>query len=105
MSDKKLASRIDKRTAVVGVVGMGYVGLPLVRTFCGAGFYCLGYDIDERKVGETIHGAEIRHPSNLAAADGVPILIAVGSERARDVIRPQLETRGYRIGVDAWFVA
>ncbi|UCG15127.1 MAG: nucleotide sugar dehydrogenase [Phycisphaerales bacterium] len=50
LSDKQLASRIDKRTAVIGVVGMGYVGLPLVRTFCGAGFRCLGYDIDDRKV-------------------------------------------------------
>jgi len=41
---------IKDRTAVVGIVGMGYVGLPLMRTFCGAGFECLGFDVDESKV-------------------------------------------------------
>ncbi|RJP36292.1 MAG: nucleotide sugar dehydrogenase [Phycisphaerales bacterium] len=41
---------IRSRTAVVGVVGLGYVGLPLVRTFCAAGFHCLGFDVDASKV-------------------------------------------------------
>jgi len=48
--DKRLLERINKRTALVGILGMGYVGLPLARTFCGAGFRTLGYDIDPRKV-------------------------------------------------------
>ncbi|MBN1514495.1 MAG: nucleotide sugar dehydrogenase [Phycisphaerae bacterium] len=50
MIDQELLRKIEKRKALVGVVGMGYVGLPLVRTFCAAGFKCLGYDIDEKKV-------------------------------------------------------
>lgn len=41
---------VDARTARVGIIGMGYVGLPLARTFCHAGFRCLGFDIDEAKV-------------------------------------------------------
>lgn len=41
---------IKQRTARVGIVGMGYVGLPLMRTFCAAGFSVLGFDIDETKV-------------------------------------------------------
>jgi UDP-N-acetyl-D-glucosamine dehydrogenase len=34
----------------VGIVGLGYVGLPLVRTFVEAGFRCLGFDVDAAKV-------------------------------------------------------
>lgn len=41
---------IEARTARVGIIGMGYVGLPLMRTFCRAGFNCTGFDIDPAKV-------------------------------------------------------
>jgi UDP-N-acetyl-D-glucosamine dehydrogenase len=47
---KKLEQKIRQRKALVGVIGMGYVGLPLVRTFCAAGFKTLGFDIDARKI-------------------------------------------------------
>lgn len=63
------------------------------------------YDVDSRKLGQRIHGVRISHPSELSPPDGTPLLIAVGSAGARDVIRPQLVERGYRIGEDAWFVA
>ena len=40
-----------QRTAAnVGVLGLGYVGLPLIRTFVAAGFRTLGFDVDEAKV-------------------------------------------------------
>lgn len=45
-----LQSAIQAHTATVGVIGLGYVGLPLVRTFVQAGFRCLGFDLDARKV-------------------------------------------------------
>lgn len=41
---------IHDRKCVIGVVGMGYVGLPLVLEFCEKGFTVIGYDIDEKKV-------------------------------------------------------
>ncbi|MHC5112744.1 MAG: nucleotide sugar dehydrogenase [Planctomycetota bacterium] len=41
---------IDTRQARVGIIGMGYVGLPLARTFCGAGFCAMGFDVDAVKV-------------------------------------------------------
>lgn len=41
--------RIKERKAVIGVVGMGYVGLPLALTFAEEGFKVIGYDIDEGK--------------------------------------------------------
>src|SRR5262245_28965521 len=41
--------RIDQ-TARVGIVGLGYVGLPLARAFVEKGFSVLGFDLDRRKV-------------------------------------------------------
>ena len=34
----------------VGIVGMGYVGLPLTHSFYDAGFKCVGFDVDDRKI-------------------------------------------------------
>ena len=45
-----LQKKIADRKVVVGVIGLGYVGLPLVREFCGAGIRVWGFDIDQRKV-------------------------------------------------------
>ncbi len=42
--------KMTKRDARIGVVGLGYVGLPLVLEFCRAGFKVLGLDIDQKKV-------------------------------------------------------
>ncbi|HEC97775.1 MAG TPA: nucleotide sugar dehydrogenase [Nitrospirae bacterium] len=45
-----LLDKIRKREAVIGVVGLGYVGLPLIIEFGRAGFRVAGFDTDERKV-------------------------------------------------------
>ena len=45
-----LLNAIDSRKARVGVIGLGYVGLPLVRAFVSAGYHTLGFDIDPSKV-------------------------------------------------------
>ena len=45
-----LLSRIDDKTASVGIIGLGYVGLPLARTFVDGGFSVLGFDVDPAKV-------------------------------------------------------
>ena len=42
--------KIDNRQAHVGIIGMGYVGLPLALLFTEAGFAVTGYDIDSKKV-------------------------------------------------------
>ncbi len=42
--------RVDDKKVVVGVLGLGYVGLPLVREFTSAGLKVVGFDIDEKKV-------------------------------------------------------
>ncbi len=57
-----LLARIRRREAVVGVLGLGYVGLPLSLAFARAGFNVLGYDIDARKVEALSRGESyIRH--------------------------------------------
>lgn len=45
-----LASKIYQRQASVGVIGMGYVGLPLALLFAEKGFPVTGFDIDESKI-------------------------------------------------------
>ncbi|HEX2164899.1 MAG TPA: nucleotide sugar dehydrogenase [Thermoanaerobaculia bacterium] len=47
---ERLADAIASRTATVGVVGLGYVGLPLALTFAERGFPVLGFDVDGTKV-------------------------------------------------------
>jgi len=47
---QSLISAIEDRTCTVGVIGLGYVGLPLIDAFTTAGFSCLGFDVDPTKV-------------------------------------------------------
>ena len=41
-----LKAKISDHTAVIGIIGMGYVGLPLALTFFEKGFRVLGFDVD-----------------------------------------------------------
>src|SRR5688500_10749766 len=51
MSTKnQLLQKIEKREAKIGVIGLGYVGLPLAVEFARAGYSVLGYDVSERVV-------------------------------------------------------
>jgi len=60
----KLLKKIEDKTAVVGVIGLGYVGLPLVKTFLQKGFRVAGFDIDPKKVDMLNRGKSyIRHIS------------------------------------------
>jgi len=45
-----LESKIKRKKARIGVIGLGYVGLPLVKTFLNNKFEVLGFDIDQKKV-------------------------------------------------------
>jgi UDP-N-acetyl-D-glucosamine dehydrogenase len=46
----RLERSIDDKTALVGVVGLGYVGLPLIRAFVQAGYRVMGFDVDRTKI-------------------------------------------------------
>lgn len=47
---ERLMKRLKDRTAVVSIIGLGYVGLPLAEIFALNGFRVIGFDIDPRKV-------------------------------------------------------
>jgi UDP-N-acetyl-D-glucosamine dehydrogenase len=51
-----LLDKIQSRRALVGIIGLGYVGLPLARAFGAAGFSVLGFDVDETKVARLQRG-------------------------------------------------
>ena len=50
MSIDELVGRIQSRQAVIGVIGMGYVGLPLMLAATHKGFRVLGFDTDKQRV-------------------------------------------------------
>ncbi len=45
-----LEQKLKNKTAVIGIVGLGYVGLPLALAFSKAGFKVLGFDIQQKRV-------------------------------------------------------
>ena len=67
---EQLILRIKDHRAVVGVVGLGYVGLPLMLRFAEVGFPTLGFDIDETKVDKLKKGRSyIGHIPSSAIAE------------------------------------
>jgi UDP-N-acetyl-D-glucosamine dehydrogenase len=48
--EDRLTDKILRKDALIGIIGMGYVGLPLVLRFCEEDFRVLGFDIDSKKV-------------------------------------------------------
>ena len=52
----ELSARIEERNALVGIIGLGYVGLPLALTFTEQRFRVLGFDIDPAKVAALARG-------------------------------------------------
>jgi UDP-N-acetyl-D-glucosamine dehydrogenase len=59
-----LEKKIKDKRARVGVIGLGYVGLPLVKAFLQAGFRVAGLDIDQKKIDWLMQGRSyIRHIS------------------------------------------
>ena len=90
----------------VDLWGVGDTGKPWLRWLQAQNITVRrGYDINQRKVNEIIHGVCIAHPSEMPSADGTPLVIAVGAEDARKLILPEILSRGYVAGGDAWFVA
>lgn len=56
MKADQLIQKILKKEAFIGIIGMGYVGLPLVLRFCEEDFKVLGFDVDSKKVATLKHG-------------------------------------------------
>jgi UDP-N-acetyl-D-glucosamine dehydrogenase len=81
---EQLTGRLRDRRAVIGIIGLGYVGLPLALRYAEAGFRVLGIDIDGGKVGRLNRGdSYINHipPAGVARAR------ALGFEATSDFTR------------------
>jgi len=52
----RIEERLRRRTARIGVLGLGYVGLPLAVEFAKAGFQVLGFEINEKRVADLNRG-------------------------------------------------
>ncbi len=59
--------KIESRSALISVIGLGYVGLPLAIGFVEAGFYVFGIDTDEAKVNGIRRG--VSHVQDISDAD------------------------------------
>ena len=73
------ADRISGRTAIVGVIGQGYVGLPLAVASARAGFRTLGVDVDAAKIAELNAG---RSYIGAVASDELAKHVGSGAYRA-----------------------
>lgn len=78
MKDVLLAKLTDRK-AIIGVVGLGYVGLPLALEFARAGFHVIGYDVSETVVDALMRGKS--HIKDVPSAD-VAELVRSGSFEA-----------------------
>ena len=87
-SKDALIEKIHNKNAAIGVVGLGYVGLPLVLRYSEAGFRVLGIDIDPTKIEILGRGESyIEHiPSEaIRAANAQGFECTTDFSRARDV--------------------
>jgi UDP-N-acetyl-D-glucosamine dehydrogenase len=76
---QELRQRIESRTARAGVVGLGYVGLPLAVELARAGFQTVGIDLDPRKVASITAGES--YIPDVQTSD-VHALVGAGTLRA-----------------------
>ncbi|EQM72365.1 UDP-N-acetyl-D-glucosamine 6-dehydrogenase [Stutzerimonas stutzeri] len=86
MSQQKLASvaKFKSKEALIGIVGLGYVGLPLMLRYNAIGYQVLGIDIDEEKIGKLNAGESyIEH----IPADKISIARQSGFEATTDFKR------------------
>ncbi len=66
----QLAGKIADKTAKIGIIGLGYVGLPLISAFTNAGFHCIGFDVDAEKIRILKQGQSyIKHLPSARIAD------------------------------------
>jgi len=81
-----LRASFEARRAIVGIIGLGYVGLPLALTFAEAGFAVYGFDIDPVKVDELRAGRSYIH--HLPADRLAPLLTTAPLAPGRAAFQP-----------------
>ena len=84
----KLRKKIESKQAIIGVIGLGYVGLPLVREFTRGGATVIGFDVDPR-------GSKLIVNEEEAARVRVAFELYLEHERLLPVVE-ELDHRGWR---------
>ncbi|MCS4049246.1 nucleotide sugar dehydrogenase [Salinibacter ruber] len=54
--EPSLVEKLEAGVARIGIIGLGYVGLPLAIEYADRGFECIGFDVDEKRVGQINQG-------------------------------------------------
>src|SRR5260221_3080265 len=83
----QLLAKIENRTACIGVVGLGYVGLPLALEFARAGFKVIGYDVSERLINQLMSGKS--HIQDVPSAELARLVKDGKFEATKDEARMQ----------------
>ena len=81
---QQLIAKLHDRTAVIGIIGLGYVGLPLTLRYAAVGFRVLGIDIDAAKVEKLNRGQS--YIEHIPAAE-IEAARAAGFEATTDFTR------------------
>ena len=69
---QELICKLSDRSAIIGVVGLGYVGIPLSISFSNSGFKVIGFDIDVAKTDAILAGKSyIKHIPDSDISDAV----------------------------------
>src|SRR5262245_16031130 len=71
MHQTELLEKIHGRKAKVGVIGLGYVGLPLVLRFAEEHFAVIGFDVDSNKISKLNAGESYIHHIPAARLKGL----------------------------------
>ena len=80
----EFVSRVESRRAVLGILGLGYVGLPLALSACTAGFKVIGFDILQERIDQMAEG---RSPFEHISGDDIRQMTAAGFEATMDFAR------------------
>lgn len=79
-----LSDKFKRKSAVIGIFGLGYVGLPLAIRFVEAGFMVIGFDIDEEKIVSIKQGKSyFNHISDLKIASSVSAGLSATTDFSR----------------------
>ena len=70
----ELSGKIQTRKAKIGIIGMGYVGIPLGLEFEKAGFTIIGFDKDKKRVDDINNGKQVmKHISSNLMSEFIQI--------------------------------
>jgi glycosyltransferase involved in cell wall biosynthesis len=91
-----LASGPLRGRTEVALWGAGETGRAFADGLLRAGIRVTAFvEVDRKKVGRTIRGAPVHHFEEVERLRGLPLLVAVGAAGARDLIRAELQKRGF----------